>query len=193
MGLSTLLGLFGGVSAQLHSCSGAHRDDLFTSTTLGTWTNSSVPPSFTLLRGNIFSGQRCRGIRPSIRSFNRSPGQYPGVRLANRSPAFLPAARCGLFARGGGGFNHRALGDSLSLCRQRPGRRAPSGWFHRTARVGQVQLAGFALACGGWRGLVTDSSLFLETAKSAPTGMASGSFALPFGLGSSSTCLLLCQ
>jgi hypothetical protein len=26
--------------------------------------------------------------------------------------------------------------------------RATNGWFHQTARVGQVQLVGFALACG---------------------------------------------
>jgi hypothetical protein len=135
----------------------------------GTWTRGSsagrliVPPSFPRLRGLFFSGERCRGIYPSSRPFNRSHSHYPGVRCANIRVAELPPACRGFFARGDSEFNHRALGGAfIRLCRQRrgpgsgqwPGRRAPSGRFHRAARVGQIQLVGFSLARGGSRSLL---------------------------------------
>jgi hypothetical protein len=183
--------------------SGAHRDVLVPSGGLGHGGSSTgrllVPPSFTLLRGPFFSGERCRAIHPSSRPFNRSPGHYPGVRRSNLSVDELPAGRRGLFARGSGGFGHQALGRaSLCLCRQRrghgfgqwPGRQAPSGRFYGTARVGRVQLVGFALACGGSGGLLGDRSLPPGRAGLAPTGLASGSFARPFSLGGSSASLL---
>jgi hypothetical protein len=116
----------------------------------------------------FFSGKRCREIHPSSRPFNRSPGHYPGVRRANLSVANLPAEKRGLFVCGGDGFFHRALGGaSLCLCRQRrgsgsekwPRHRAPSGRFHGSARVGRVQLVGFALARGGSGGHLGDRSL----------------------------------
>jgi hypothetical protein len=59
---------------------------------------------------------------------------------------------------------------------------APGGWFHRTARVGRVQLDGFALACGGSGCLVGDRGLLPGSAGLAPTRLPSGSFARPFSL-----------
>jgi hypothetical protein len=154
----------------LYASSGAQRDILLPSGGLGhrgSYAGRLLgPPSFTLLGGPFYIGERCRGIHPSSRSFNRSPGHYPGVRRTNLSVAELPAAERGLFARESGGLDHRALGGApLCLCSQRrgpgsgqlPGRRAPSGRFHGTARVGRVQLVGFALAhCGSGGGLLGD-------------------------------------
>jgi hypothetical protein len=92
---------------------------------LGHWGSSAgclIPPSFTLLRGPFFSGERCRGIHSSSSPFIRSPGHYPGVRRATFSVAELPAVWCGLLPRRVGGFSHRALGgNSLYLCRQKGG------------------------------------------------------------------------
>jgi hypothetical protein len=59
-----------------------------------------TPPSFILIRGPVFSGEQCRGIHPSIRSFNRSPGHYPGIRRTHLSVAEFPAAVFSLFTRG---------------------------------------------------------------------------------------------
>jgi hypothetical protein len=141
----------GGVSVHVSASSGSHCDVLFPSGGFG--------------HGRSSAGRLL--VHPSSRLFNRSPGQYPSVRRANLRVAELPAARRGLFARGGGGFSHRALGGaSLCLCRQRrgpgsgqwPGRRAASGRFHRTARVGRVQLIGFALSRGGSGSLLGDRS-----------------------------------
>jgi hypothetical protein len=179
------------------SASGAHREVL-PSGGLGHGGSSAgrllVPPSFTLLRGRYFSGEWCRGIHPTSRSFNRSPGHYSGVRRANLSVAKLPAAGRGLFARGGGMFNHRALGGaSLCLCRQRRGPgsgqwsegRATSGRFYETARVELVQFVGFALAGGGSGGLLVNRRLPPNGAGLAPTRLASGSFDRHFSLGGS--------
>jgi hypothetical protein len=47
--------------------------------------------AFTLSRGPVFSGERCRGIHSSIRHFYRSPGHYPGVHHSYLSEAELPA------------------------------------------------------------------------------------------------------
>jgi hypothetical protein len=63
---------------------------------------ASRPSILNLLGGPFYSGERCRGIQPIIRSFNRSPGHYPGVRHTNLNVAELPAAGRGLFARGSG-------------------------------------------------------------------------------------------
>jgi hypothetical protein len=64
------------------------------------------------------------GIHPFIRSLDH----YPGVRRATLSAAAFPAVGRGLFARGRGGFKHRALGGaSLCLCRQRRGTRPDNG------------------------------------------------------------------
>jgi hypothetical protein len=89
----------GGVIAQASASSGAHRDVLFPSGGLGHKGSSAgrllVPPSFTLLGGPFFSGERCRRIHPSSRSFNRSPGHYPGVRRTNLSAACSPVEAVG--------------------------------------------------------------------------------------------------
>jgi hypothetical protein len=65
------------------------------------------------LSSPVSSGERCRGIHPSIR-----PSLSPGYYAAGR-----PAVSRGLFARGGGRLYHRALGGNspLCLCRQMRG------------------------------------------------------------------------
>jgi hypothetical protein len=107
----------------------------------------------------FFSGERCRGIHPSIRPFNRSPGHYRGVHCTHLSLADLPAVIHDLFARGSEG--------SLCMCGQRRGPSsglwpdcwAPCGRFHRTARFGRIQLVGFALTRGGSGCLLGERSL----------------------------------
>jgi hypothetical protein len=66
-----------GVSVQVSTSSGCHRDVVFPSGWLGHGGSSAgfllVPPSFTLLRGSYFSRGWCREIHPSSHSFNRFP------------------------------------------------------------------------------------------------------------------------
>jgi hypothetical protein len=134
LGRPTWLVECGRVRDQVSASSGAHRDVLLPSGVLGLGGSSAgrlhVPPSFILSRGPFFSGERCRGILPSIRPFYRSPDHYPGVHCTHLSAAELPAVIHGLFARGSEG--------SLCLCRQMrgpssglwPGCWAPCGRFH---------------------------------------------------------------
>jgi hypothetical protein len=101
------------MSDQVSASSGAHSDVLFASGGLGLGGSSAgrlhVPPSFTLARGPVFSGERCRRIHPSICPCYRSPGHYPGVHRTHVSVAELPAVIHGLFARGCEGLYYRAL------------------------------------------------------------------------------------
>jgi hypothetical protein len=68
----------------------------------GTWTRAEYRgtpsrPSLLYASGRpLFSAERCRGIHPSICSFNRSHGLYPGVRRAKLSVAECrpPDAAC---------------------------------------------------------------------------------------------------
>jgi hypothetical protein len=85
--------------------SGAHRDVLLPSGGLDLWGSCAgyfhIPPTFIHARGPAFSGDWCRGIHPSIHSFNRSRGHYPGIRRTHLCVAELPAAVQCLFTRGG--------------------------------------------------------------------------------------------
>jgi hypothetical protein len=111
------------VRDQVSASSGAHRDVLLPSGRLGLGGSSAgrlhVPPSFTLSRGPVFSGEHCRGIHPSIRPFYRLSGHYPGVHCTHLSVVDLLAVIHGLYARGSEG--------SLCLCRQRPDPAPDSG------------------------------------------------------------------
>jgi hypothetical protein len=109
-------------SVQVSASSGAHRDVLLPSGGLGH--GGSSAGAFSAL--------------PSLLSWETNFLLVSGAEKSSPAVAPLtgrPAARGGLFVRGGGGFNHRALGGaSLCLCRQRhgpvsgqwPGRRASS-------------------------------------------------------------------
>jgi hypothetical protein len=148
-GLEWLIWLLGcsRVSDQVSASSGAHHDVLLPSGGLHIGGSSAeyfhIPPSFTLIRGLVFSGERCRRIHPSIRPFNRSPGQYPCVRRTLLSVAELPATARSSFTL-----------EDFPLYRfwQRHGPRsaqwpaswAPSSGFHRPARVGRIKISGFA-------------------------------------------------
>jgi hypothetical protein len=173
----------------MYASSGAHRDVLLPSGGLGHCGSSAghlfVPPSFALLRGPIFSAERCRGIHPSTRSFNWLPGQYPSVRCTNLSVAELPTARCG-------GFYQQALGrDPICPCRRRrePGSRVAwepgAYWLVPSYRPSRPTF--LVLAYGVWEGgLVGDVSVLPSRSGFAPTGLGSRSFAGPFSHGFSS-------
>lgn len=113
----------------------------------------------------VFSGERCRVINPSISSFNLSPHSLPQHKACKPGVAELPAARHGLLARGCRLTRRVLLGSALYLSRQRlepgsgywPGGRGPGDWFHRTGRVGRVQIVGFAFARGSSGGPYVDS------------------------------------
>jgi hypothetical protein len=156
-----------------------------------------VPPSSTLLRSPFLLGSGAEKSTQAVVPLT-------GVRRANRRLVELPAAWRGLFARRGGVFNHRALGGaSLCLCSQRhgpgsgqwPGRRAPSGRFHGTARVERVKLVSLRLPAVSRRPSGRrQSPPPPRRAGLVPTGLASESFARPFSLdGSLGLCLLLCD
>lgn len=100
-----------------------------------------VGPSFTLLRGPIFSGERYRRIHPSIHSFNQSPDHYSSVRHTSLSVTDLPAAKRILFARGSGGFSYRALGGNALSCAGKgagltPDRGPGASWLHGELYIG---------------------------------------------------------
>jgi hypothetical protein len=71
----------GGVIAQVFASSGAHRDVLLPSGGLGHKGSSAgrllVLPSFTLLGGPFFSGERCRGSTPVVAPLTGRPATTP--------------------------------------------------------------------------------------------------------------------
>jgi hypothetical protein len=132
------------VSVQEYARGGAHRDVLLRYGGLKHERSSAgrsfVTLSFTLLRSPRFSWEQCREIHPSNRPFNRSPGHYPGIRRANLRVTHLPAARRGLLAREGGGFNHGHWAEILFACAGRGAGPAPdSGQGDRRLMAGYIE------------------------------------------------------
>jgi hypothetical protein len=141
------------VSDQVSASSGAHRDVLLPSGELGHGVTFAglchAPPSFSLISSPVFNGERCRGIHPRFRPINGSRGHYPGVRRTHLSVTELPAAirTCSPVEEV---FPFTSADRGAPSFGKWPGCWAPSGWSHRTTRVGRIQHSGFALARGGF-------------------------------------------
>jgi hypothetical protein len=108
VGLSGLLGIFG-AARRVAKCPPAVVNTVASLSPLGylisveLWRMFSHPTFLysLLLSCPVFNGERCRGIHPSIRSFNWSPGHYPSIRRTHLIEAELPAAVRSFFIRGG--------------------------------------------------------------------------------------------
>jgi hypothetical protein len=108
------------VSVQVSASSGAHRDVILSSVLLGHGGSSAgrllVPPSFTTLEAPFLVRSGAEESTPAVTPLIGRPAI---IRHMPRQPqrSWVAGRLSLLFRRGGGQFNHRALGvASLCLC-----------------------------------------------------------------------------
>jgi hypothetical protein len=191
------------LSVHVYASSGAHHDVFLLSGRFGHVASSAgrlfIPPSFTLVRGPIFSGERCRGICHNTLSFSWSHGHCHAVRRRIRSVTEFPPVR-GFSPVGAVDLSTGPWAGIRFACTGREPRTrlrtvalGPGAeWLVPSDRQSRMRPPRWLCVSLRWaEGLVGDRSLLPCTAGLAPTVPTSRSFAQQFTLAAASGFLLL--